>query len=117
MNESSTTPLKKSAANLQRGFEAVGGKLTLTPDALRFESHMINIQRSSTEIELQAIAAVQPGWAMFFGFLPISNNAFVVTLKDGASYRFIVRGRDGWMDAVIAAIEALHHARSRRSGP
>jgi len=110
MNENSNSPLKKSAANLQRGFEAVGGKLTLTPGALRFESHLLNVQRGSTEIDLQTITGVQPCWAMFFGFVPISNNAFVVTLKDGTTHRFIVPGRDGWVDAIVAAMEALDHA-------
>lgn len=110
MNENLTTPLKKSMANLQRGFESVGGKLTLTPGELRFESHLLNVQRGSTVIDLQTVAAVQPGWAKFFGILPISNNAFVVTLIDGTSHRFIVRGRDGWMDAVRAAMRALQNA-------
>jgi hypothetical protein len=43
---------------------------------------------------------------MFFGLLPISNNAFIVTLADETSHRFIVRGRDEWMAAIAAAIEA-----------
>jgi hypothetical protein len=105
MTECSRSPLKKSAANLQRGFESVGGKLTLTPSALRFESHILNIQRGSTEIDLQRIVTIQPTKAMFFGLLPISNNAFVVTLADQTSYRFVVRGRDEWMEAIAAAIE------------
>ena len=108
MTEKSKSSLKRSAANLQRGFEAVGGKLTLTPRALRFESHALNLQRGSAEIDLQSIEAIQPAKAKFFGLLPVSNNAFVVTLTDESTYRFIVRGRDKWMEAIADAIDALH---------
>jgi hypothetical protein len=110
MTENSQSPLKKSAANLQRGFEAVGGKLILTASALRFDSHLLNIQRGSTEVDLRRIVAIRPAKAMFFGLLPISDNAFVVTLADETTYRFIVRGRDEWMKAIADAIEAQHHA-------
>jgi len=110
MNEQSQVPLKKSAANMQRGFEAVGGKLTLTPSALRFDSHVLNIQRGSTEIDLRRIVSFKPAKAKFFGLLPISDNAFVVTLADETEHRFIVRGREDWMKAIADAIEAQHQA-------
>ena len=107
MGTSLPAPLKKGAANLQRGFEAVGGNLTLSPDALRFEPHRFNLQSDSVFVNLQTIAAVQPAWARFLGLLPISNNAFVVTLKDGTTLRFVVRGRDRWMEALRTATEAI----------
>jgi hypothetical protein len=110
MTEDVQTPLKKSAANLQRGFEAVGGKLTLTPSTLRFDSHSLNIQRGSTEIDLWRIVTIKHAKAMFFGILPISDNAFVVTLADETQHRFIVRGRDEWMKAIADAINAQHLA-------
>ena len=110
MTEDSQLPLKKTAANLQRGFESVGGTLTLTSGALRFESHPLNLQRGSTEVDLQRIVTIKPAKAMFFGLLPISDTAFVVTLADETEYRFIVRGRDEWMKAIAGAIEAQHHA-------
>ena len=110
MDEVLQNPLKKSAANLQRGPESVGGKLTLTPSVLRFESHALNLQRGTTEVDLRSIIAIRPARSMFFGLLPILNNAFDVTLKDESSYRFIVRGRDGWMEAIAAAIEAQNES-------
>ena len=110
MTEDLQLPLKESAANLQRGFEAVGGKLTLTPRTLRFESHLLNLQRGSTEIDLRSIIAIKPAKAKFFGILPISDNAFVVTLADETQHRFIVRGRDEWMKAIAGAINAQHLA-------
>lgn len=110
MTEVVNGPLKRSAANLQRGFEAVGGKLILTADALRFESHVLNIQRGSTEIDLRSIVSIKPAKAKFFGILPISDNAFVVTLSDATEHRFIVRGREGWMKAIADAIEAQQRA-------
>ena len=110
MTEDIRVPLKKGAANLQRGFEAVGGKLTLTPSALRFESHVLNLQRASTEIDLRNIITIKPAKAKFFGILPISDNAFVVTLADETQHRFIVRGRDEWMKGIADAINAQHLA-------
>lgn len=47
-------------ANLWRGWEAVGGKVTITNKRLLFVPHPLNIQRPVLEIPLDRIVAVGP---------------------------------------------------------
>ena len=52
--------IKEGFANLQRNIETVGGKLFLTNQRLIFEAHKVNIQRGTTEIELQDVQSTCP---------------------------------------------------------
>ena len=47
--------IKQGPANLQRGTETVGGRLTLTSQRLVFESHRFNLQAGAAIIPLATI--------------------------------------------------------------
>ena len=94
--------IKQGAANLQKGFETVGGKLYLTNQRLVFEAHQINVQGGITEIELSEVQSTQKCWTKFLGFIPLIPNSLAVNTKDGEEYRFVVFGRGAWAAAIHA---------------
>ena len=102
-----STVIKKGPANLERGIEAVGGKLMLTQDVLIFQSHALNIQCGRTEIPCSEILKVEPSWSRFLGAIPLVPNGLKVHTRDGTVYRFVVFGRRKW----IAAIEHVQPMR------
>ncbi len=95
--------VKEGPANLQRGAETVGGKLTLTSQRLVFESHRFNIQTGASEIPLEAVVSATPCWTKLLGFIPIGPNSLSVKTRDGEEYRFVLWGRPAW----IMALEVL----------
>lgn len=95
--------VREGVANLQRGIEAVGGRLTLTSLRLVFESHGFNVQTGTTEIALAEISKVEPCWTRFLGVVPLAPNGLAVTLTSGAEHRFVVFGRTEWRSAIQAA--------------
>ncbi len=94
--------IKQGAANLQKGAEAVGGKLYLTNQRLVFEAHKMNIQGGRTEIDLPDIQSSKKCWTKFLGLIPLMPNSFAVYTKAGKEYRFVVFGRGAWIAAVQA---------------
>ena len=72
-------------ANLFRGWEAVGGRLSITDRRIRFESHRWNGQVGPTEVRLDQVASVRP--RNNFWIIP---NGLRVEAKDGRSYQFVV---------------------------
>jgi hypothetical protein len=94
--------IKQGAANLQKGFETVGGKLYLTNQRLVFEAHQINVQGGITEIELSEVQSTQKCWTKFLGFIPLIPNSLAVNTKDGEEYRFVLFGRGAWEAAIHA---------------
>jgi hypothetical protein len=92
--------IKQGAANLQKGFETVGGKLYLTNQRLVFEAHQINVQGGITEIELSEVQSTQKCWTKFLGFIPLMPNSLAVYTKDGEEYRFVLFGRGAWAAAI-----------------
>ncbi len=64
--------LRQAPANLQRGLEAVGGRLILTADTLLFQPHAFNVQTRSLAVPLSAIVSLQPRWTRLFGLLPVA---------------------------------------------
>ncbi len=94
--------IKQGAANLQKGLEAVGGKLYLTNQRLVFEAHRMNIQGGNTEINLSDIQSSKNCWTKFLGFIPLVPTSFAVYTKTGAEYCFVVWGRRAWRAAIGA---------------
>jgi hypothetical protein len=88
-------------ANHWKGLEAVGGKLFLSVQAgaarLRFRSHALNVQTHDESWPLADVVDVEG--ARSLGIVP---NALVVTLRDGRRERFVVSGRQRWIDALRA---------------
>ncbi len=94
--------IKQGAANLQKGFETVGGKLYLTNQRLVFEAHKINIQGGSTEINLSDIQSSEKCRTKFLDFIPLVPNSLAVYTKSGTEYRFVLFGRSAWAAAIDA---------------
>lgn len=88
-------------ANLYRGFEGVGGKLTLSTDCLRFVPHAINIQKDKETILLADITRVEKTNTL--GIIP--NGLKVVTAN--GKYKFVVRKRNQWFTKINEQIRPL----------
>ncbi|WP_017162724.1 hypothetical protein [Xanthomonas phaseoli] len=99
--------LRQAPANLQRGMEAVGGRLILTADALLFQPHAFNVQRQSLSVPLRQIVAVRPCWTRLLGLLPIAPTSLAVRLDDQTQYRFVIGKRTQWMAEIVSAQVAL----------
>jgi len=99
--------LKKSRANAQRGWEAVGGQLFLTNKRLIFESHGYNVQRGISLINLGDITKVTPSWTRAWGIFPAFPNSIRVETNDGKRYEFICWGRGDWISKIEAAKKGL----------
>ncbi len=87
----------KFAANLMRGWEGVGGRITLTNQRLLFEAHKVNLQPEPLAIPLSDISDVTPS-NMMGGILP---NSIIVHCRSGRQFRFVLWGRK----RIIAMIE------------
>lgn len=75
-------------ANLFRGAEAVGGKLTFEETEMVFESHALNIQRGRTAIPYSEITDIQERRTL--GLVP---NGITVVLRNGCEHRLVVNKR------------------------
>lgn len=98
--------VRDGAANMQRGIEAVGGRLFLTDARLVFHSHAFNVQTGVTEVPLHEVRSVARCWTRLFGLLPLVPNSISVR-TDRAEHRFVVFGRAGWVEAIRSAVAAL----------
>jgi hypothetical protein len=96
--------LHYGAANHQRGWETVGGRLFLTDRRLVFESHALNVQTGVTEIPLRDVADVRTCWTKFLNVLPVFPNSIAVETREGAVATFVVFGRGQWVAAIRQAI-------------
>ena len=95
--------VKEGPANLQRGWETVGGSLKLTDQRLVFDSHGFNVQTGATEIPISSITGTRPVWTKFLGFLPLFPNSLAVTAGD-KQYNFVVSNRRDWAAAISRQI-------------
>ena len=87
-------------ANLQKGIETVGGQLYLTNRRLVFEAHAINIQGGETAVPLKDVTGVRKCWTKFLNLIPVFPNSVAVSTKTGREYRFVLFGRQAWIDAI-----------------
>lgn len=99
------TILRKGMANYFKGFANVGGQLMLTERSLIFKPHVLNVRRKEFSIPLKDIVAVERR-----NSLGVIKNGFGVILRDGTSHRFVVYGREEWIEAIV-------EVRSRISKP
>lgn len=95
--------VKEGAANMQRGIETVGGRLYLTNQRLVFETHDFNIQTGTTIVALQDVASVRKCWTRFLNLIPMFPNSIAVATNDWKEHRFVVFGRQAWIDAIESA--------------
>jgi len=93
------TTIRSGFANMQRGIEAVGGKLFLTSYRLIFESHAFNIQTGATIIPLHEITKTSPCWTKFLNKVPLFPNSLAVATPDREA-QFVLYGRMKWKLAI-----------------
>jgi hypothetical protein len=84
-----------AGANHFKNGEAVGGKLYLFPEKLKFTSHNFNIQYDELEIEIKQIACIK--YVNTFGIVP---NGLLIETVYGSRERFVVGGRSYWKKAI-----------------
>ncbi|MDG4794271.1 GRAM domain-containing protein [Micromonospora sp. WMMD1082] len=82
-------------ANLWRGVESVGGRLTLTDQYLSFRAHALNVQTAPLNIPLQDIVATRK-----YRNLGLVPNGLAVATKSGVEYRFAVGKRAHFIDKI-----------------
>ncbi|GIJ28136.1 hypothetical protein Vqi01_32980 [Micromonospora qiuiae] len=87
--------LMSRRANLWRGVESVGGRLTLTDQHLSFRAHAVNVQSAPLDIPLQDIVATRK-----YRNLGLVPNGLAVTTMSGVEYRFVVGKRDQFIDKI-----------------
>ena len=98
--------IREGGANVQRRWEAVGGRLFLTNARLVFSSHSFNVQTGPLEIPLADIREITPCWTKFMGLIPLAPNSLAVR-SDSGEHRFVVHGRRAWAAAIHAAQAAI----------
>ncbi|MCC4603797.1 hypothetical protein [Xanthomonas campestris] len=99
--------LRQAPATLQRGMEAVGGRLILTADALLFQPHVLQVQTRSLSLPLRQIVEMQPCWTRLFGVVPIAPTSLAVHANDGNVHRFVIGERKQWMANIASLCGAL----------
>jgi hypothetical protein len=87
--------IKDGSANHYKGLEAVGGKLYLTNQRLKFKSHKLNIQVHEMEIPLNQIVSIEKA-SGFLAFKQIN-----VHVKDSTVEKFVVNNREEWINAIM----------------
>ncbi|WP_181149192.1 GRAM domain-containing protein [Salinibacter sp. 10B] len=87
-------------ANRYVGTEAVGGRLFLTDQHVRFEPHSANVQTSTWKAPLSDIREVEA--TRTFGFLP---NGVVLKLTSGEAEQFATWNRDAWCEAMRSFLD------------
>lgn len=84
-----------ASANLWRGAEAVGGRLTLSRGGLRFRAHAFNVQAEPLDIPMDEIVEARKTRTM--GIIP---NGLAVTTTLGLEIRFVVGNRDRFIEEI-----------------
>jgi hypothetical protein len=87
--------LVTAGANLWRGAEAVGGRLTLSRAGLEFRAHSLHRQPEPLEIPVDDIVEVRRTRTM--GIIP---NGLAVTTRLGLEVRFVVGDRDRFIKEI-----------------
>lgn len=95
--------LKKDLANLYCGSEAYAGALYLTSERLVFVGYLLDIEsKYIEEVPLTHIEDIKPEKTFFV----IPNVIAVKTIRD-RNLKFIVNGRDSWLNAIRQQIDKL----------
>jgi hypothetical protein len=98
--------VREGGANLQRGVEAVGGRLFLTDQRLFFQSHSFNVQNGATDIPLSEVKGTELRWTKFLGVIPLFPNTLAVLTTSGEEYCFVLYVRKEWAAAIGAQQQA-----------
>jgi hypothetical protein len=91
-------------ANLQRGWEAAGGWLALSPDWLAFTPHRVNWRVGRLLVPTSALRRAWTCWTWVFGLVPVFPNSVAVETAGGRVYRFVVVDRQAWVAALRCLI-------------
>jgi hypothetical protein len=75
--------------------EAVGGKLFLMNDKLRFKSHRFNIQNHELVMDMAHVKQVD-----FYNLAGVIRNGLEITLDNGKTEKFVVNKRTVWKDEI-----------------
>jgi hypothetical protein len=94
-------PVLEVPANLWRGWEAVGGNLTITNKRVLFLPHALNAHKSPVEISIDRIVAVGP---ISYHRVPLRTRIARVKVhtKTGEEYEFVVEDGDRFVKALGA---------------
>ena len=88
--------IKTGPANYFKGLSNTGGNLTLTNTQLIFKPGRLNFRRNIETIAVKDIVAVERR-----NTLGVVQNGFGVVLRNGQTHRFVVYGREDWINAVV----------------
>lgn len=99
--------LRKSAANVRRGWESRGGVLFLTSRRLLFQPHPINLSRTPMEIMVDEIQMISECRTRFLGLIPLADNALRLDLPADRSIEICLRNRDAWKEAISETLDQL----------
>jgi len=94
------TIINSGRANHFMEGEAVGGKLYLLNDTIKFQSHRFNIRNHQQTIVIKDIADVS-----FYNTLGLIPNGLVIYMKDGTSEKFVVNNRKLWKAKIDEQIQ------------
>jgi hypothetical protein len=103
--------VRKGRACLERGVQAVDGRLYLTSDRLIFESDPndsvssifgSNVWTGILCISLRDVVRSEKCWTSFLGLVPLLPKCIAVETANGQTARIRVGGRAGWLDAIEA---------------
>ncbi len=98
------TILVYSPANLFRGIEGVGGRITLTNFRVWFEPHALNIQSHPEEIPLNIITGV--GKRNTMGIIP---NGMYIRTNTGKEFKFVTWNSENLISAINEQVALLKH--------
>ena len=105
--------VSEAAANLKRGIEFAGGRLTITTQRLIFEAHALNIQQQAAEILLKSIADIEPGNSL----LGMLRNRLKVRTNSGIEYDFVVSRSDEIADLIQQLRDSISSSEAVQPSP
>jgi len=79
---------KTIAANCIVGLESLGGKISFEDTHMTFNSHKLNVQKSTIKIEYSQISKIEKSNTL--GIIP---NGLKITTKDNQEYKFVINSR------------------------
>ena len=98
--------IKEGAANQQKGWETVGGRLYLTNQRLVFESHSFNSQTGITIIQLSRIGTIKKAWTKLLNIFPLLPNSILINIEN-QQFNFVIFSRSKWIAAINQAKDAI----------
>ncbi len=91
--EEDQSVIKMGVANHFRKAEAVGGRLYLLNDCIRFKPHKLNFQNHELEIALHDVSKITT-----FNSLGLIPNGIKIHTFKGGEEKFVVTGRKDWLE-------------------